>query len=88
MRQTARLLRTAKLLAVDPSVPRWLRGLFVFGLLPIPLFLDELALIVATGMLFAWHRRVVVEAWRRAAREVVPLAPGATAAGEDCRALR
>ncbi len=61
-----RLVRTAKLLAHEPSVPKWLRGLFVFGLLPIPLFFDELALIVATALLYVSHRQVVIEAWSRA----------------------
>ena len=68
--QTAlRLVRTAKLLAHEPSVPKWLRGLFVFGLLPIPLFFDELALIVATALLYVAHRQVVIEAWSRAGVE-------------------
>ena len=64
-----RLVRTAKLLAHEPSVPKWLRGLFVFGLLPIPLFFDELALIVATALLYVSHRQVVIEAWSRAGVE-------------------
>jgi hypothetical protein len=57
------LLRAAKVLARDPGVPRWLRSLFVFGLLPIPLFFDEVALLLATGMMFVYHRHRVARAW-------------------------
>jgi hypothetical protein len=48
-------------------VPRWIRWLFAFGLLPIPLFFDELALIVATGLMLLFHRTAVVAAWRSTA---------------------
>jgi hypothetical protein len=58
------LLRAAKVLARDDTVPRWIRWLFVFGLMPIPLFFDELALLVATGLMFVNHRAAVVRAWR------------------------
>jgi hypothetical protein len=57
------LVRAAKVLARDAGVPRWLRWLFVFGLLPIPLFVDELTLVVASAILFVFHRRRVVQAW-------------------------
>jgi hypothetical protein len=61
------LLRTAKGLARDPSIPRWIRWLFVFGLMPIPLFFDEAALVVATGILLLFHRRTVADAWKATA---------------------
>jgi hypothetical protein len=63
------LLRAAKVLARDQSVPSWIRWLFVFGLLPIPLFFDELALIVATGLMLLSHRAAVLRAWRSTAAE-------------------
>jgi hypothetical protein len=62
-----RVLRTARLLAEDSSIPGWLRWLFVFGLMPIPLFFDELALIVATAAMYVLHRDRVIRAWRAAA---------------------
>jgi hypothetical protein len=51
-------------LARDPSIPRWVRGLFAFGLLPIPLFFDELALVIATILMFGFHRSAVARAWQ------------------------
>jgi hypothetical protein len=63
MGRVQHLLRAAKVLARDPGVPRWLRWLFVFGLLPIPLFFDELALVLATGIMLVFHRRRVMQAW-------------------------
>jgi hypothetical protein len=57
------LLRAAKVLAREPNIPRWIRWLFVFGLMPIPLFFDEVALILATGLMLVFHRRSVVAAW-------------------------
>ena len=61
------LLRTAKALAREPRIPRWIRWLFAFGLLPIPLFFDELALVAATGLMAVFHRRTVREVWRQTA---------------------
>jgi hypothetical protein len=55
----------AKALARDPRIPRWLRWMFVFGCLPIPLFFDEVVLVIASGILYVVHRDIVVETWRR-----------------------
>ena len=41
----------------------------MFGLLPIPLFFDEAALLLATGILLVFHRHTVVDAWARTASE-------------------
>lgn len=61
-----RTLRTARSLATDQRVPRWLRWLFLFGLLPIPVIpIDELALVVALGILATFHRDLVTDAWRK-----------------------
>jgi hypothetical protein len=68
MAWTRHLLRAAKTLARDPSIPRWIRWLFAFGLLPIPLFFDELALILATGLMLVFHRGAVTQAWRSTAQ--------------------
>jgi len=59
------LLRTGKVLANDPTIPKWIRWLFVFGLLPIPLFFDEAALIIATVLLLVSHRQTVLQAWNQ-----------------------
>jgi hypothetical protein len=64
VRHVKHLLRAAKVLAGDGSVPGWIRWLFAFGLLPIPLFFDELALIVATSLMLLRHRAAVIRAWR------------------------
>lgn len=67
MRSWRHLIRTANALARDPRIPRWLRWLFAFGLLPIPLFFDELALVVATAVMAALHQGTVREVWRATA---------------------
>ena len=51
-----RLLRAVKLLARDGRIPRPLRGLAAFGLLPIPGPVDELALLVVGVVLWLFYR--------------------------------
>lgn len=51
-----RHLRVARALATDPSIPRWLRVLLIFGALPIPGPVDNVALIVAMVILFTCYR--------------------------------
>jgi hypothetical protein len=58
-----RLLRAVKLLARDGRIPRPLRGLAAFGLLPIPGPVDELALLVVGVVLWLFYRRTLREAW-------------------------
>ena len=58
-----RLIRTVRLLARDGRIPRPLRGLVAFGLLPLPGPLDELALLVAGALLWVFHRRALRDAW-------------------------
>ena len=58
-----RLVRTVRLLAGDGRIPRPLRGLVGFGLLPLPGPLDELALLLAAALLWLFHRRVLKDAW-------------------------
>ena len=52
-----------RLLARDGRIPRPLRGLVAFGLLPLPGPLDELALLVAAALLWVFHRRALRDAW-------------------------
>lgn len=67
MRLWRHLIATATALARDARIPRWLRWLFAFGLMPIPLFFDELALIVATALMAVFHHRTVREVWQATA---------------------
>jgi hypothetical protein len=62
-----RLVRAAKLLAVDPRLPRRLRGLAAFGLLPIPGPVDEAVLLVVGGIAWLFYREPLRDAWRAAA---------------------
>ena len=58
-----RLLRAVKLLVRDGRIPKPLRGLAGFGLLPIPGPVDELALLVVGAVLWLFYRRTLREAW-------------------------
>jgi hypothetical protein len=58
-----RLLRAVKLLARDGRVPKPLRGLAAFGLLPVPGPIDELVLVVVGLALWLFYRPVLREAW-------------------------
>ena len=61
-----RLVHAVKLLARDGRIPRPLRGLVAFGLLPIPGLLDEAALLAAGVLLLAFYREPLRDAWQRA----------------------
>jgi len=58
-----RLVRAVRLLARDGRIPKPLRGLAAFGLLPIPGPVDELALLVVGVVLWLFYRRTLREAW-------------------------
>jgi hypothetical protein len=58
-----RLLRAVKLLARDGRIPRPLRGLAVFGVLPLPGPIDELALGLVGIALWVFYRPLLQEAW-------------------------
>ena len=62
-----RTLRTVRLLARDGGIPRWLRGLTAFGLLPLPGPVDEAALLVVAAILWLFYRERLHAAWRDAA---------------------
>ncbi len=59
-----RVLRTARALATDKRLPRWLRVLFVVGCVQIPVLpFDEIALVLAVSVMAVWHRPVFRAAW-------------------------
>ena len=59
-----RAVRAVSLLARDGRIPRPLRGLVVFALLPLPGPLDEAAALLAAGLLALFYRERMREAWR------------------------
>ena len=62
-----RLIRAVKILAVDGLIPKPLRGLAAFGVLPVPGPIDELALLIAGTLLWAFYRPRLRDAWAAAA---------------------
>lgn len=64
-------LRVARRLVKEPHLPRPLRALLVFALLPIPGPVDEVALVLAAATIAVFYRprfRALVEEERLAAR--------------------
>jgi hypothetical protein len=70
-----RHFRVARKLARDERIPRWLRALILFGLLPIPGPVDNIALVVAVVILWTCHRDVIRAqyAYEASMTEIVPL---------------
>jgi hypothetical protein len=62
-----RTIRAVRLLARDPSVPKPLRWLLAFSLLPIPGPFDEAVLLLLAPVLFVFYRVALREAWRLSA---------------------
>jgi len=62
-----RTVRAVRLLAKDDKIPRPLRGLALFGLLPVPGPFDEAVLLLVAGLLWIFYRDRMREAWRGAA---------------------
>lgn len=62
-----RLIRAVTILARDGRIPRPLRGLAAFGILPVPGPFDEAVLLVVGLILWAFYRRSLREAWSQAA---------------------
>lgn len=62
-----RLSRAVTILARDGRIPRPLRGLAAFGVLPIPGPVDEAALLVVGVLLWVFYRPRLREAWSRSA---------------------
>ena len=62
-----RLLRAIRIAATDDRIPRPLRALAAFGILPVPGPFDEIALVLAAIPLALFYRGPLADAWRRAA---------------------
>ena len=60
-------MRAVRLAAGDSRIPKPLRMLAGFGLLPIPGPVDEAVLLVVAVPLALFYRRPLAEAWERAA---------------------
>ena len=63
-----RLVRAVKILARDRRIPKPLRGLAAFGVLPIPGPVDEAVLLVVGLAMLAFYREALREAWTESAR--------------------
>ena len=61
------LIRAVGILARDGRIPKPLRGLAAFGVLPIPGPLDEVVLLIIGVLLWVFYRRPLREAWGQAA---------------------
>lgn len=61
-----RLIRAVSILARDGRIPKPLRGLGAFGLLPLPGPFDEAALFVVGLLLSAFYRERLRQAWSQA----------------------
>lgn len=61
-----RTLRAVRLLAREGRIPRPLRGVAAFALLPIPGPIDELVLLFVAVVLWLSYRDVLADAWQRA----------------------
>ena len=64
MRRTARAVR---IVVGHRRIPRPLRRLAGFALLPIPGLFDEAVLLVVAAILFLFYRRELRQAWREPA---------------------
>jgi hypothetical protein len=62
-----RAVRATRLLTRDGRIPRPLRGLALFGLLPVPGPLDEAVLLIVAGLLWVFYRDELAAAWAQAA---------------------
>ncbi len=62
-----RVIRAVKILARDGRIPKHLRGLVAFGVLPIPGPVDEVVLLVVGPILWVFYRDRFREAWSEAA---------------------
>jgi hypothetical protein len=61
----SRTIRAVVLVARDERIPRPVRWITAFGLLPIPGPIDELALLLIAPVLVGFYREPMREAWGR-----------------------
>ena len=61
---TAKTIYAARLLARDDRIPKPLRWIVLFGLLPIPGPVDEAILLIASPFLFIFGREPMRDVWR------------------------
>jgi hypothetical protein len=61
-----RTIRAVRILARDGALPRWLRGLALLGLAPVPGPFDEAVLLVVAAILWLGYRERLRAAWRDA----------------------
>ena len=66
MTAARRLIRAVRILAGDGRIPRPLRALVAFGLLPVPGPIDEAVLVVNGVILWVFYRARLREAWAQA----------------------
>jgi len=62
-RFACRVVKAGRGLATDRRLPRWLRALIWFGVLPIPGPVDNVVLVLAVAVVWVWFRPVLVDAW-------------------------
>ena len=67
LRAPRRVIEAVKILARDGRIPKPLRGLVAFGVLPIPGPVDEVVLLIVGPILWAFYRDRFREAWSQAA---------------------
>ncbi len=67
-----RALRAVRIAAADSRIPKPLRWLAAFGLLPIPGPFDEAVLLVVAVPLVFFYRTPLADAWRIAAEPFSP----------------
>ena len=61
-----RAARAVRILVHDGDLPRWLRGLAVLGVAPVPGPFDELVLLIVAAILWIGYRERLRAAWRDA----------------------
>ena len=64
MKPVRRTVRAVRILARDGKLPRWLRGLAVLGVAPMPGPFDELVLLIVAAILWIGYRERLRAAWR------------------------
>jgi glycogen debranching enzyme len=65
--QARHLIRAVQILVADGRIPKPLRGLAAVGVLPIPGPVDEVVLLIAGVLLWAFYRDCLREAWSQTA---------------------